>query len=857
MDPIHRRARRLSLLFVVVALAQIAFLVSSRSIQAQLAELFVEPPTRGRLTASASTARDSEAGVVRSRLVRVDLASLGGWGNAGIADPARSVRLNLFPDAVLTAVLDTADDTADGGYFWAGHIHGDDAVSVVFAVRQGMLAGYVSGPGMAYEIRQGGAGLHVIRELDSGFPTGDVLALSTEGIRGAMPAEGAGAAASGPFAAARPSLASIELFDPAPPSFSTAVLGDDISPAPIDLLVVYTPAARQAAGGKVAVEGLIDLGVAEANTAFANSNVSARLRLVHAAEVGYGESLARLAEDVVALRDPADGPLDDVQELRATFAADLVILLRDGTPDGCGTAFMAVQQGHGSAEHAYGVLAQECIGPSFSFTRVIGTILGSNGAPSGPTGLGAFPYSYGYEDAGRALRTIMTRSWPGSSPRVLRFSSPDLALEGRRLGSANQNNAASVELAAPMASAFAKSGDVTPDPPTLISPLGVITDDTPTYIWNEVTGATGYQLWIDGPYPEAGNLWKTWYVASTVCATGTCSVTPALTLPPGVNRWWVRARRFELLGPFSARGEFTVDVPDLPPAATLVSPSGTNSDYTPTFRWNGVTTSTWYHLWVSKLPSTVLVSQWYTAAAVCAGSICELTPPTVLTSGNHRWWVRTWNDNGLGPWSDPMDFNDTPPPPGAPTLISPSPAPSVGPTPTYSWQALGGASSYYLWVSEGGVTVHAQWYDAAAVCSGATCSVTPSGPLAGGAHRWWLRARNISGTGPWSEPKNFWVATGVCPILVELLAPTGTIAAGTPTYRWTVGEGATTYALWIFGPGGATVYLDWYSAAAACGAEECSATPPAPLTPGSYTWWLRPTNASCLLPWYSMPFTVQ
>ena len=57
-----------------------------------------------------------------------------------------------------------------------------------------------------------------------------------------------------------------------------------------DVMVVYTPAARAGAGGTTAMNALINLAVAETNTAYLRSGVFPRLRLVHTEEVAYTES---------------------------------------------------------------------------------------------------------------------------------------------------------------------------------------------------------------------------------------------------------------------------------------------------------------------------------------------------------------------------------------------------------------------------------------------------------------------------------------------------------------------------------------------------------------------------------------
>src|SRR5207247_7686882 len=58
----------------------------------------------------------------------------------------------------------------------------------------------------------------------------------------------------------------------------------------IDVLVLYTPAARNAAGGTTAMQQQVQLAVALTNTGYLNSGVIQRVRLVESREVNYTES---------------------------------------------------------------------------------------------------------------------------------------------------------------------------------------------------------------------------------------------------------------------------------------------------------------------------------------------------------------------------------------------------------------------------------------------------------------------------------------------------------------------------------------------------------------------------------------
>ena len=98
--------------------------------------------------------------------------------------------------------------------------------------------------------------------------------------------------------------------------------GTDIT---IDVAVVYTPAAREEAGGTAAIEAVIDLMVAETNQAYETSGVRHRLALVGRSEVQYSE--AGDFDDIDRLDDPSDGYMDEVHAMRDQTGADLVHLV--------------------------------------------------------------------------------------------------------------------------------------------------------------------------------------------------------------------------------------------------------------------------------------------------------------------------------------------------------------------------------------------------------------------------------------------------------------------------------------------------------------------------------------------------
>jgi hypothetical protein len=104
---------------------------------------------------------------------------------------------------------------------------------------------------------------------------------------------------------------------------------------------------------------------------------------------------------------------------------------------------------------------------------------------------------------------------------------------------------------------FSSAALVPPEPATLSSPSGNIATNTPTYTWSEVSGATWYYLWVNGP---SGNVIKTWYASTDAhCNGSTCWVKPATTLASGTHTWWIQTWNPAGYGPWSNAMTFSVN----------------------------------------------------------------------------------------------------------------------------------------------------------------------------------------------------------------------------------------------------------------------------------------------------------
>jgi hypothetical protein len=302
--------------------------------------------------------------------------------------------------------------------------------------------------------------------------------------------------------------------------------------------------------------------------------------------------------------------------------------------------------------------------------------------------------------------------------------------------------------------------------PVLVSPIGNIATTTPTYTWNALTNATDYQLLVvDSVGGVMINQVYTAAQAGCTTGTGTCGVTPAVTLPGDASyNWNVRGKKAGSFGSYSAAKAFTVIISPKPSTPALIAPNGvvTVADLRPTYQWSAQTGALNYQLYVVDRTGVVVTNLFFTASeAGCAGGTgtCSLKPATTLTDSTTYFWnVRAKNLAGFSSWSSAGWLTPTTKnaPATAPTLQSPI---GTGTThPTYSWSAVTDATDYQIMVSGAGGTVVNQIVSAAtAGCSGGgTCSFTPAPTLtAGQTYNWNVRAKNLVGVGPWSPASMF------------------------------------------------------------------------------------------------------
>ena len=118
--------------------------------------------------------------------------------------------------------------------------------------------------------------------------------------------------------------------------------------------------------------------------------------------------------------------------------------------------------------------------------------------------------------------------------------------------------------------------------------------------------------------------------------------------------WYIQSSNSYGPGPWSDRKLFTTLG-----QATLISPRDTISTHQPTYNWNAVPNADYYRLAVGDSEGGWPIDKWYSKAeANCSSGTgtCWVTSPTVLTSGQYKWYTLTWNSYGYGLWSEAMAF---------------------------------------------------------------------------------------------------------------------------------------------------------------------------------------------------------
>jgi hypothetical protein len=286
-----------------------------------------------------------------------------------------------------------------------------------------------------------------------------------------------------------------------------------------------------------------------------------------------------------------------------------------------------------------------------------------------------------------------------------------------------------------------------------------------------------------------------------------------------------------------------------PPSPVPVSPSGTTvPPGSVFFVWDAVLGATSYSLWVNDAGGNTVVQSTVPDTAAPRYSF-----GSTLAVGSHTWWVRANNPDGNGPWSAATTFLVGCTAVVPPTLFWSMVDSSMSPLPiVWTWGVQGGVNGYRLSIEDSnGTTVFDKtqaiqpgqwigWLDCSNLVGFCRTSVVPLPP---GTYRAWVRAHNGCAVGPWSAPRSFTVVPGGCsaaPTTPTLIGPADELEVGNPvTVSWQMGTDLGQFpgcSVSLFDASGQNVEILSFRPADVCTGNTCTATLPATLPMGVYSW---------------------
>lgn len=177
--------------------------------------------------------------------------------------------------------------------------------------------------------------------------------------------------------------------------------------------------------------------------------------------------------------------------------------------------------------------------------------------------------------------------------------------------------------------------------PQLLAPLSAVSTLRPTFSWEAIPDAQAYQIYVG---TSSGRI-----IEGDIVGT---SWTPSEDLAAGNIRWWIRDMA-STSGGWSGVGNASVGGSATPGPTTVLTPTGSTTDTTPTFSWEAIADSSRYILHVQNLTTGNVVIRENNLTST------SFSPATALPSGDFRVWVKAIGGSGGfadGTWSDSIDF---------------------------------------------------------------------------------------------------------------------------------------------------------------------------------------------------------
>lgn len=308
------------------------------------------------------------------------------------------------------------------------------------------------------------------------------------------------------------------------------------------------------------------------------------------------------------------------------------------------------------------------------------------------------------------------------------------------------------------------------------------------------------------------------------------------------QRWFGKKSPARRSTSFRPRLDVLEDRLALTALPTLIAPTGSILDASPSFSWNAAAGATTYELWVDDTTAGQ-------SALVHKNFATNAAPVQALTAGDsYAWWVRAFDDAGNhSAWSAMGTFTIALL--SVPRVLN-APSATIQTTlPGFGWNTVTGADKYELWVDNltKGVS---PWVHYTMGSTNIFASILRNEDGPGDTFTWYVRALGSNGNrSPWTSAMTFTVVRPDAPVP---FGPSGTLAALPNNFAWSSEAPNLTYSVWLQDETTATTQHF------GIGSMETSPTvhfvpPSGTLVRGHvYDWWVRTINQGSTSLWSDM-----
>lgn len=371
---------------------------------------------------AASGSADEGTRVLAERRIAIDFAALEG-----------SPRLPLLDQRVYGLQRTDLERRGPSDFAWRGKVvdlQGGEVGTATLTVLGDLIAGLIVMNDALYEIEPTPAGDHRLIQVETATGTCGGQVLPDLPVRTPRQRQAARLAAEAAGAASIAGIAGI-----AGKGSGKIRTENAAATSRLDVLAVWTPAARNGLGGTRQVRLLIQNSVDVTNTSFINSRIDARVNLVHAREVNYAET-GNPETDLFWVKNDKS-----IAALRKTVGADMVSMFVNQMTGACGIGFLMSNDAYTPefAPWAYSTVKRAC--GALVLAHELGHNLSCNhDVQNASPEYALFPYSFGHIVEG-SFRTVMAYGNNCTScPWTENFSNPDVTRNGAPTGIAGQRD---------------------------------------------------------------------------------------------------------------------------------------------------------------------------------------------------------------------------------------------------------------------------------------------------------------------------------------------------------------------------------------------------------------------------------